>query len=105
MAGQYEEAISIFLKIWRNNPSNLASLKSLRDVCYQRQQENEGRIREMNIFHFAIITILSMLSIKFVEWDLGEPDWRPFAEEDDIMFVRPYMAKREWRSVKPVGKI
>jgi len=97
--GEYDEAMSSYLEMWKRNPIQLGWLRRLRDISYRRHRERWGPVREKNLFRFGIVCVLSILSSKFSDWDMGEVDWWPFAVEDEIMMVRPYMAKRRWRSV------
>ena len=97
--GDYDKAISICLEILKRSPSNLRCLMRLRTISFRRHRERWGPVREINLLRFAMVCALSILSSKFIEWDMGEVNWWPFAEEDEIMMVRPYIEKRLWRLV------
>ena len=98
-SGFLDAAMSTCLESLKRNPTNLSCLKRLRDIAYRRHREHWGPIREMHLFRFAMVCSLSILSSKLDEWGLGEVDWWPFAEEDEIMMVRPFVRKVPWRSV------
>jgi tetratricopeptide (TPR) repeat protein len=82
--------------ILEKHPTRLSVLRKLRDTCESRYQ---GTFSRMSVFRFALLCFLSFISRKFVYWDMGESDWRPLANEDDLMMVRPFMEKRQWYCV------
>ena len=100
--GDYDEAMAEFWVLLRSNPWRLDILRKLRDACADKHQSAFPR---MSLLRFAFCCFLSFLSEKLIIWDVGHSDWSPFAKEDDLMMVRPFMVKREWRSVRSLTYI
>jgi len=90
------EEYDVALEGWVKHPTRVSVLKKLRNTC---EFKYPGSFSEMSLVYFSLLCFLSFMSLKFVEWDMGESDWRPLAKEDNLMMVRPYMEKRQWRCV------
>jgi len=97
---QYDEAMLICLRSWEENPINLGALLRLRTLSRWRYDTWAlGAMRDIRFARFVFLCVLSVLSAKLEETDVGGIDWWPLAEEVDIMIVRPYVKIYRWQSV------
>jgi len=90
----YDERMWRCLQLWKRNPMNLSLLNRVGTLCYRRQRELwGGPVREINFIRFVIVSTLSILSSTLENWFTVTVDWRLFADEDEIMVVRPYVKR------------
>jgi hypothetical protein len=74
------------------NPFQSETLTRLREACDRKH----GRIFQFpgSAFYFGWLVFLSLLSRELIKYGFSEIDWWPFASEDHLMMLRPYVVKR-----------
>ena len=97
-------AIAGWLSLWESHPTNVGLLRNLRDACNLKYQPLLGQ-SDLSLFYIAWLGLFSMLSRWLLEWDIDEVDWWPFVSEDELMMLRPYMVKYQWRCVTSPGRM
>lgn len=91
-------AIAGWLMLWEHNPMNVSLLRNLRDAC-NRKIRKESCQQDLSLFYIAWLGFYSLLSHWLVQWDIYEADWWPFVSEDELMILRPYLVRYQWRCV------
>lgn len=71
-------------------------LRRLKEACNQKYGSVFSR---RSVWYFAWLCLLSLLDHKLRQWGLGESIWWPLADDDELMILRPYWVKSEWRCV------
>ena len=95
-----DEAVAGWLKLMEQHPFRRSIMMAFRDACYEKY----GRAlkdRFPTLPYFWLLCLLSILSAKAKEYGFTEIDWWPFASEDDLAIIWPYMVKVRYSSVQP----
>jgi hypothetical protein len=76
-------------------------LQGLQGACNRKKEieQNDGS-KTYSILYIGWLVFLSLLSSWVIQWDIHEVDWWPFACEDEVILMRPYLHKTQWRCVR-----
>jgi serine/threonine protein kinase/Flp pilus assembly protein TadD len=91
-------AIETWWKLLIRHPFRLGILKRFRKAVYRKHPERE-RGGLLSFIYFAFLCLLLTVSEEAVKYNIYRIDWWPFANEDDIATLQPYMIKHKWHSV------
>jgi hypothetical protein len=97
-ASAIDFAIETWWKLLARHPFRLGILKRFRNAVYRKHHERESE-GLLSIIYFAFLCFLLAVSKEAVKYGIYRMDWWPFAIEDDITTLQPYVIKHEWHSV------
>jgi len=98
-----DEAISGWWTLLERYPHRTGIWKMLRSACSRKYGPWSKKHGMGSLVYFALLCLLSVLSKKAAEYDIGDIAWWPSTGEDELATVRPYMVKRQWHCVKSLS--